>query len=139
MKRLILSILKFVLIASLILMVLFFVIVKFSISETIYLSCKGKFDQNQHIEKPVYLKIEKLRLWVKLWSEDEAMVTIEYPEIGIFPNYYIRTSILDKVILYRYDRNIGSLSTLSGNISIKTNFDDSFTGKCKTIQKTIPY
>ena len=105
-----------------IVVIMYIVVVNFSGVETTY-ECKGVLTENKiDSESKLFLKIDRYRWWVHLWSDDYASVFIELPSQ---PYEFFHNTELVGQTLHVYDNGkkpIGYFSLLSKTIMFKTAF-----------------
>ncbi len=117
-------------------LLLFVFVAKFSTVESRF-QCPGQISSTDGLRPiTVYLKLEEYRWWVGLWSESDAAMHIELPNIHI--GYYGNVKkVGDQYQIFDFAESPkGNFSTLSKTLAIqlpiklKTDF---FDGTCKKI------
>jgi hypothetical protein len=111
-------------------LLLFVFVAKFSAVESRF-QCSGEIaakDGSRSVS--VYLKLEKYRWWVGLWSESDASLHLEIPNSAI--EYFGHVKIVgDQYQIFDDRKNLkGNFSTLSKTLALSTSAGF-FDGVCK--------
>ncbi|WP_155831726.1 hypothetical protein [Hylemonella gracilis] len=116
--------------------VLFAVAIFFSSVESRY-ECSGTFSKKEATSKDViFIKINRYRWWVKLWSPSDGALWVEIPGRG-FDYYSSLTTVGDQLQISRTDEELkglwGYYSSLSNTLVLET-FGGMFTGQCSKLK-----
>ncbi|MCP5268245.1 MAG: hypothetical protein H6943_04295 [Zoogloeaceae bacterium] len=114
---------------------LFGVTIVFSSVETRY-ECSGTLaEKNATVKAKIYLKIERYRWWVKLWSPSDGALWVEVPNrVGDY--YSSLTSVSDQIQISRTKEELkglwGYYSLLSNTLILETSAGK-FNGQCSKL------
>ncbi len=111
---------------------LFSVVVFFSSAESRY-ECTGTLSTKEITSKAkVFIKIERYRWWVKLWSPSDGALWVEVPN-KLFDYYSSLTKVGDQLQISRTKDELkglwGYYSLLSNNLTLETSMGN-FSGQC---------
>lgn len=119
---------------------LFLLVANFSAVESRF-ECNGKITANG-AEQPaaVFLKLQKYRWWVGLWSDSSGSAWVEVPNQTI--SYFEHVTVAGDQLQF-WDsfgtappsKFSGIFSTLSGTLGVKVGATSFFDGTCKDIQR----
>lgn len=112
--------------------VFFGVVVFFSSVETRY-ECAGTLSAKEVTSKAkIFVKIERYRWWVKLWSSSDGALWVEVPN-KIFDYYSSLTAVGDQLQISRTQEELkglwGYYSSLSNTLVLETSVG-TFNGQC---------
>lgn len=117
---------------------LFFFVANFSEIESRY-TCKGKItDKGVEQTTDLFLKLQKYRWWVGLWSDSQGSAWIEIPNktVAYFGHVTEAGDLLQFWDSFGTPQNFsGNFSTLSNTIGVKVVPYGTFEGTCKELKK----
>jgi hypothetical protein len=118
---------------------LFFFVANFSAVESRY-ECNGKItiDGTQH-PTVVFLKLQKYRWWVSLWSDSNGSAWVELPNqsssfFGNVTKAGDQLQFWDTFGAALPSKLSGTFSSLSGALMVRLKTETVFEGACKSIQ-----
>ena len=111
--------------------VLFVLIVNFSAVESRF-ECTGEISSNGETQPAtVFLKQERYRWWVGLWSDSYGSIWLEFPNKTVEYFGYV-SKAGDLLQLWDSDKRLkGNFSTLSKSLAVDIPVQGVFTGICK--------
>lgn len=128
---------KFFLLICLVIILLLAFVIKFSSANTQY-ECEGHrtFAITGTVEPTkLFLKLEEYRFWVNLWSNSDAALHVEIPNVGFF---YFHKLTKEGELLKIYGNSgseiSGHFSNLSKNLALNLG-STFFEGSCNKIEK----
>lgn len=115
---------------------LFLFAANFSAQETRY-SCEGKVTANGvEQEATVYLKLQRYRWWVALWSDSKGSAWVEIPSQTV--DYYDHLTEAGDMLQfwgYAHQDFSGIFSLLSNTLGVNIRGVGVFDGTCKAIKQ----
>lgn len=120
--------------------ILFLFVANFSAAESRF-ECNGKINTNG-VEQPAtaFLKLQKYRWWVGLWSDSSGAAWVEVPNQTISYFEHVteagdQLQFWDSFSVAQPSKFSGIFSTLSGAVGVKLGSSGVFEGNCKDIRK----
>lgn len=129
------KILKYIGIGLVLIILLFIFIINFSEVESSF-KCEGEMSlENENTPETIYLKLTEYRFWVSLWSNSNASIVIEIPNMVY--DYYSQVEevgdqlqIFDK---YPIKKLKGNFSKLSKSLAVQLEPYGFFEGTCSPL------
>jgi hypothetical protein len=123
---------KYMVVVVFALVMLFIFVTNFSASESRF-QCSGLVSLNRaSTAATVYLKLERYRWWVGLWSDSDANLLIEIPS-EVVENYGHVIEVGQQLQIYSFEKSLrGNLSLLSNSLSLQTS-RGFFDGECTIV------
>ena len=113
--------------------VLFLIVVNFSVAASTRYECTGTMRSKESREPAtVYFRLEEYRWWVRLWGDSDGNLWLEVPQQGA--EYYSKIERLgqDLINIQRTPSELsGSFSRLSNALTIQTSAGI-FEGRCSS-------
>jgi len=127
-----LKVLKYILVAVFVVVLLFLFVANFSAVESRF-QCSGAVSLNgASSASTVYLKLQRYRWWVGLWSDSDGNILLEIPNVAI--QYFGEIIELgEQIQIYSFEKHLrGNFSLLSSVLALETS-GGFFDGKCTRI------
>ena len=110
----------------------FLVVVNFSSVETRY-KCPGTlYSANESAPETAYIRVQRYRPWVGLWSESDGNLLLEFPHKAVEHFGQLEASSINLQIGTSDAPFKGIFSTVSNTITVNTHLGQ-FQGTCKVV------
>jgi hypothetical protein len=115
----------------------FLIAANFSSSENRF-ECSGKVTIDRaEAPKTAYLKLQRYRWWVALWSDSQGSAWLEIPNTAVYYFGFV-TEAGDQLLFWDStggpSNYRGAYSPLSGALSVRLRESEAFSGSCKDLR-----